>query len=77
MTVVKTRILLVKGFHYFLVACLKISAKFKCPTKKFWTIRTRKSGLIVPAMSFLLISGFSPMNRSAVVLIIGTRYPKV
>ena len=76
-TVVKTSILLVSGFHYVFVACFKIREKFKCPNKKSWTIRTAKSGFIVPSVSILLISGFSPINRRAVVLIIGTRYPKV
>jgi len=76
-TVVKTKVLLVNGFHYVFVACLNISEKFKCPTKKFWIKRTTKSGFIVPSTSFLSINGYSPMNKRAVVLKIGTRYPKV
>jgi len=67
-TFVKMKTLFLNGFHCNFVTCLKIRAKFKCPSKKFWIRRTTKSGLTSPATSFLFISGSSPIKRRALVV---------
>lgn len=70
-TVVKMKTLFLSGFHYYFVTCLRIQAKFKCPSKKSWVTRTTKSGLMSPWTAFLFISGSSPMKRRALVVTIG------
>jgi len=65
---VKMKTLFLSGFHYYFVTCLRIRAKFKCPSKKSWVTRTTKSGLMSPWTAFLFISGSSPMKRRAPVV---------